>query len=116
MSRIGKKPIIIPEGVEVKVDDHVITVKGPKGELSIKVAAEVFVKKEGENIIVSVERDTKKAKALWGLTRSLIYNMVQGVVKGHEKKLEIQGVGYRASMEGDDLVLLIGFSHPVKIK
>ena len=116
MSRIGKKPIQILDGVEIKIEDKEMTVKGPKGELNIKIVPEVLVKKEGENIIVSIERDTKKAKALWGLTRSLIYNMVEGVVKGHEKKLEIQGIGYKATLEEEDLVLLIGFSHPVKIK
>ncbi|KPJ54919.1 50S ribosomal protein L6 [Parcubacteria bacterium DG_72] len=116
MSRIGKKPIQIPDDVEINIAEGEVNVKGPKGELSTKIPPEVLVRKEGENIIVSVERDTKKTKALWGLTRTLIYNMVEGVVKGHEKKLEIQGVGYRANLEGENLVLLVGFSHPVKIK
>lgn len=116
MSRIGKKPIEIPAGIEVRIEDKEISIKGPKGELTIKVALEVLVKKEEDKIIVSIERDTKRAKSLWGLTRTLIYNMIEGVSNGHEKKLEIQGVGYKANLEGDDLVLIVGFSHPVKIK
>ena len=116
MSRIGKKPIEIPAGIEVRIEDKEISIKGPKGELTIKVVPEVLVKKEEEKIIVSIEKDTKKAKSLWGLTRTLIYNMIEGVSKGHEKQLEIQGVGYKANLEGDELVLIVGFSHPVKIK
>lgn len=116
MSRIGKKPIEIPSGVEVKIEGRKIFVKGSKGELSIDIAPEVLVKNEDNKVVVSIERETKKAKSLWGLTRTLISNMVEGVSKGHEKKLEIQGVGYRASLEGQDLVLLVGFSHPVRVK
>jgi len=116
MSRIGKKPIEIPPGVEARIEDSKISIKGIKGQLSIAVAPEVLVKKENEKIIVSINENTKRAKSLWGLTRTLIYNMIEGVVKGHEKKLEIQGIGYKVNLEGEDLVLLVGFSHPVKIK
>jgi large subunit ribosomal protein L6 len=116
MSRIGKKPILIPAGVEININGRDVSVKGPKGELNIKIEPEVLIKKEADKIIASVDKETKRAKSLWGLTRTLIQNMVDGVAKGHEKKLEIQGVGYRASLEGEDLVLLLGFSHPVKIK
>ncbi len=117
MSRIGKKPIQIPDAVEVNIKDKEVSVKGPKGELKRTICPEVEVVKRDKEIIVSIKKETdKKAKSLWGLTRTLIFNMVQGVVEGHEKKLEIQGVGYRANMEGEDLVLLMGYSHPVKIK
>ncbi len=120
MSRIGKQPISIPDGVEIKIEGKEITVKGPKGELKRIVCPEIEAEKKDKEIIVSIKKglpaNDKKAKSLWGLTRTLIYNMVEGVVKGHEKKLEIQGVGYRANMEGENLVLLVGFSHPVNIK
>jgi large subunit ribosomal protein L6 len=116
MSRIGKRPISIPTGVEARIEGKNISIKGPKGELNLKIVPEVSIKKEADKITVFIDKETKKAKSLWGLTRTLIQNMVDGVVKGHEKQLEIQGVGYRANMEGEDLVLLVGFSHPVKIK
>jgi large subunit ribosomal protein L6 len=120
MSRIGKKPIQIQDSVEVNIKEKEVTVKGPKGELKITICPEIEVVKKDKEIIVFIRKDLsetdKKAKSLWGLTRTLIYNMVEGVVKGHEKKLEIQGVGYKANMEGEYLVLLMGFSHPVKIK
>jgi len=116
MSRIGKKPILIPEGVEVKVEGNKIFVKGKKGELTRLIPLEIKVEKKEKEIIVSLVKETKKSKALWGLTRTLIFNMIEGVVNGYEKKLELQGVGYRANLEGEDLVLQIGFSHPVKVK
>jgi len=113
MSRIGKKPIEIPAGVEVKIAGQQISVKGPKGELSIKVRPEIKVEmKDGK---VSVSAQNEEAKAFWGLTRALLANMVQGAVKNFEKKLEIVGVGNRAAMEGENLVLSVGFSHPVKV-
>ncbi|RLC34748.1 MAG: 50S ribosomal protein L6 [Candidatus Nealsonbacteria bacterium] len=111
MSRIGKKPIEIPQGVDVKIAGRKITVKGPKGELSLEVQPQVKVEVKDGKIFVQ-SRD----KAFWGLSRALIYNQVQGVTKGYEKKLEIEGVGYRAGLEGEDLVLNVGFSQPVKIK
>ena len=116
MSRIGKKPISIPEGVEVKIEDNQVTVKGPKGELQTEIQPEVKIEIKDKEILVSPQKETKRTKAFWGLFRALIFNMVEGVTKGYEKKLEIQGVGYKASIEGDDLVLNVGFSHSVKIE
>lgn len=116
MSRIGKKPIQIPQGVEAKVDGNDIFIKGPKGELRIRIAPELKVDFNNGAITLSPAVDSKNTKNLWGLFRTLIFNMVEGVVRGHEKKLEIQGVGFKANIEGGDLVLAVGFSHPVKIK
>ncbi|MBZ9577761.1 50S ribosomal protein L6 [Patescibacteria group bacterium] len=115
MSRIGKKPIPIPEGVEVKIEGQNVIVKGPKGELQKEVRPEIKVEIKENEILVSPEKETKKTNAFWGLTRTLISNIIKGVTEGYEKKLEIQGVGYRANLEGEDLVLQVGFSHPVKI-
>jgi len=116
MSRVGKKPIEIPQGVEINIENNLVSVKGPKGELKTEISSEIKIEKKDNEIIVFPEKEDTKSKALWGLSRSLIFNMVEGVVNGYEKKLEIQGVGYRANIEGEDLVLLVGFSHPVKIK
>ena len=116
MSRIGKKPISIPSGVEIKLQDGKITVKGPKGELFREVRPEVNVEITEKEVIVTPKLETKQTQAFWGLTRALIANMVEGVVNGYEKKLIIKGLGYKATMEGDTLVLLVGFSHPVKLK
>lgn len=116
MSRVGKKPIKIPPKVEVKVKDHQVLVKGPQGELSQKIPSEIEVEVKEQKVIVSPKVKTKRTRAFWGLTRSLIANMVEGVSKGFEKKLELRGVGYRAKKEGDHLVLQVGFTHPVKIK
>jgi len=116
MSRVGKKPIEIPKGVEVKVEGSEVIGKGPKGELSQSFRPEIKVELRGEKIFVLPQMETKKTKALWGLTRALIANLIFGVTEGYEKKLEIQGIGYRASIEGEDLILQIGFTHPVKIK
>lgn len=111
MSRVGKKPIIIPEGVEVKTEDSKVTVKGPRGEIFREIRPEIKVEAREGKIFVTGEQ-----KALWGLTRALIYNMVKGVTEGYEKKLEIEGIGYKANLEGEDLVLSMGFTQPVKIK
>jgi len=116
MSRVGKKPIDIPEGVEVKIEGQKVTVKGPKGELSRSFREEISVEIKDGKVVVSPKIQTKKTKAFWGLTRSLIFNMIEGVTKGFEKKLEVEGLGYSASLEGEDLVLKVGFSHPVKVK
>lgn len=116
MSRIGKKPIKIPEGVEVKIEGQKVVIKGPKGEISQEVRPEIKVSQREGEIFVSLKKETKEAKALWGLTRALLANMVQGVTEGFEKKLEIRGVGFRANLEGQDLALQLGFSHPVKIE
>ncbi len=115
MSRIGKKPISIPEGVEVQKEGEKIKVKGSKGELERAVNPEIRVEIKENRISVIPQGETKKTKALWGLNRALIANMVQGVTNGFEKKLEIEGVGYKARMEGNDLIIEVGFSHPVKI-
>ena len=116
MSRIGKKPIEIPQGVEVKTEDQKIVIKGPKGELSQEVRPEIEVLIKEGKIFVSPKKETKETKAFWGLTRALLANLIQGVTEGFEKKLEIKGVGYRASLEGENLDLKVGFSHPVEIK
>lgn len=114
MSRIGRMPVAIPAGVEVKVtDDNFITVKGPKGTLERQLVPNMTVKVEGAEVIVTRPNDLKKNKSFHGLTRSLIANMVEGVTNGYEKKLEIQGVGYRAAKSGKSLDLSLGFSHPV---
>ena len=114
MSRIGKKPVVIPAGVTVSLEDgNVIQVKGPKGTLSSKFHPNVTVKIEGNQVIIERHSDDKFDIALHGLTRALINNMVDGVTKGFEKTLEINGVGYRASMEGKKLVLNVGYSHQV---
>lgn len=115
MSRIGKKPIAVPAGVEVKIDGHTVTVKGPKGTLSRTLNEEMDIKMENNEIFVSRPNDEIKNRSLHGLTRTLINNMVVGVTQGFEKKLEIQGVGYNAQMQGKNLKLALGFSHPVII-
>lgn len=116
MSRIGKKPILIPEGVEVKIEDQKVVVNGPKGELQKEFRPEIEVEVRENKIFVRPKIKTKKTNALWGLTRALLDNLIKGVTEGFEKKLEIEGLGFRASMEGGDLVLFVGFSHPVRIK
>ena len=113
MSRIGKLPIAIPAGVEVTIDGSTVTVKGPKGELSRTVHSNITVEKDGDTIVVTRPNDNKQNRSLHGLTRSLIANMVQGVHEGYSKDLEIDGIGYRAQMQGKDLVMNIGYSHPV---
>ncbi len=114
MSRIGKMPIAIPAGVTVEVaENNTVTVKGPKGTLSRVLAPEMEVKVEGAEVVVSRPNDLKRNKSLHGLTRTLINNMVVGVTAGYEKKLEINGVGYKAAKEGKKLVLSLGYSHPV---
>ena len=116
MSRIGKKPIEIPQGVEVKIDGQVVTVKGPLGEETVTVRPEIAVRVEENQIIVSRNVETKEANALFGLSRTLIANAVYGVKTGFEKKLEIVGVGYRAAMNGNTLNLALGYSHPVNLE
>ena len=116
MSRVGKKPILIPDGVKVEIKDRGVLIKGPKGELSFSCRPEIKVEAKEEKIFVSPQKDTKKTRAFWGLTRALLANAVEGVVKGYEKKLEIRGIGYRASLDGNELNLQMGFTHPIKIK
>jgi len=115
MSRIGKIPVNIPAGVEVKVDEEKIIVKGPKGELQQKLHNKISVVVDGNQVVINKKDESKLAKSLFGLYRTLIYNMVEGVLKGYEKKLEIVGVGYRAALKGKDLDLFLGFSHPVVV-
>jgi large subunit ribosomal protein L6 len=116
MSRIGKKPIEVPAGVLVSVDPGRVTVSGPKGELRQVVPARMKIVEEEGTILVSRPTERGEDRALHGLTRTLIANMVEGVTQGFEKKLEIQGVGYRATLSGTDLDLQVGYSHTVKIK
>ncbi len=113
MSRTGKKPISPVSGVSVTIDGRRVTAKGPKGELSMSLMEIVNATNGEQGIEVTPANDTKAARAAWGTTRALINNMVQGVTKGYEKKLNIQGVGYRAAMQGKDLKLLLGLSHEV---
>jgi len=116
MSRIGKKPIDIPQGVEVKIDGQVVTAKGPLGEEAVTVRPEIAVKMEGSQLVLSKVGDTRETDALYGLFRTLVANAVHGVKEGFEKRLEIQGVGYRANMEGKNLNLALGYSHPVIVE
>ena len=117
MSRIGKMPIAVPAGVTVDIaENNKVTVKGPKGTLERVLPAEMEIKLEGSEVTVTRPNDLKKMKSLHGLTRTLINNMVIGVSEGYEKKLEINGVGYRAQKQGKKLVLSLGYSHPVEME
>jgi len=116
MSRIGRKPIPVPAGVSVAIEPERVTVNGPKGELSERIHRDITVSQEGEELIVTRPTDRGEHRALHGLTRSLVANMVEGVTAGYEKRLEIQGVGYRAQLKGKDLELALGYSHPVPIR
>ncbi|MCX6718649.1 MAG: 50S ribosomal protein L6 [Candidatus Staskawiczbacteria bacterium] len=117
MSRIGKKPIEIPEGVKVEISEKEIKVLGPKGELKQALHREVNVEVKDNKVLVSQRGEaSKKGRGLWGLYRALIANMVEGVSKGFEKKLEIEGVGFKAAVDADGLTMNLGFTNPVKIK
>jgi large subunit ribosomal protein L6 len=115
MSRIGRLPISIPDGVDVAVEDARVRVKGPKGELSQAVSRDLSIERGDSTLLVKRPTDRPEHRALHGLTRSLIFNMVEGVTNGFEKRLEIQGVGYRAQLKGNTLELALGFSHPVRV-
>lgn len=115
MSRIGKMPIAIPSGVDVAIDGHTVTVKGGKGELTRTFQDIISIKVEDGQVIVERPDDSREAKSLHGLTRTLIHNMIQGVSEGYAKKLELVGVGYRAALKGSDLELQLGYSHPVVV-
>ncbi|MDP6868670.1 MAG: 50S ribosomal protein L6 [Acidimicrobiales bacterium] len=117
MSRIGKAPITVPSGVEVQIQGRQVAVKGPKGELDIEVPVDITVRQDGEEILVERSDDERRNRALHGLTRSLVNNMVLGVSEGFSKELEIVGVGYRAAAKGSNaLELQLGFSHPVNVE
>jgi large subunit ribosomal protein L6 len=122
MSRIGRQPIPLPSGVTVTVEPELVTVKGPKGELSERISRDITVAQtevegsDGQQLVVTRPTDRGEHRALHGLTRTLVANMVTGVTTGFEKSLEIQGVGYRAALKGRDLELALGYSHPVEIK
>jgi large subunit ribosomal protein L6 len=114
MSRIGKLPVKIPNGVTVRLDDHTISVKGGRGELSRSLHPEMKLAVRDDTVLVERPSESKQHRALHGLTRTLVYNMIEGVSKGFEKQLELVGVGYRASRQGEALVLNVGYSHPVR--
>jgi len=116
MSRIGRQPIPVPGGVTVSIEPDRVTVNGPRGELSERIHRDILVEQDDGQILVKRPTNRGEHRALHGLTRSLIANMVQGVTEGFEKRLEIQGVGYRAQLRGRDLELALGYSHPVQVK
>jgi large subunit ribosomal protein L6 len=116
MSRIGKLPIQVPDGVDVEIGQGVVRVKGPKGQLSQAVSRDLTFEREDSTLVVKRPTDRPEHRALHGLTRSLVFNMVQGVTEGYEKRLEIQGVGYRAQQRGNGLELALGYSHPVRVE
>ncbi|HEV7804669.1 MAG TPA: 50S ribosomal protein L6 [Solirubrobacteraceae bacterium] len=116
MSRIGKKPIPLPTGVTVSIEPELVQVNGPRGTLSERVPRDITVAQDGETLVVTRPTDRGQHRALHGLTRSLVANMVEGVTTGFQKTLEIQGVGYRAALKGRDLELALGYSHPVSVK
>jgi large subunit ribosomal protein L6 len=116
MSRIGRKPIPVPETVTVTIEPELVRVHGPRGELSERVHRDITVAQEEAQLVITRPTDRGEHRALHGLTRSLVANMVEGVTTGFEKRLEIQGVGYRAALKGKDLELALGYSHPVSVK
>ena len=115
MSRIGRQPITVPAGVTVLIEPELVTVNGPKGELSERKKRDISITQEGDQLIVTRPTDRGEHRALHGLTRTLVANMIAGVTTGFEKKLEIQGVGYRAALKGRDLELALGYSHPINV-
>jgi len=115
MSRIGKKAVAIPNGVTVTLEGQTVSVKGPKGQLTWTVADEIEVRQEGQELLLAKRADNTRAQAMWGLSRTLVANMVTGVTTGFERKLELVGVGYRAAMKGQALSMQLGFSHDVDV-
>lgn len=113
MSRVGKSPIIIPSGVEVKIEPGLVTVKGPKGTLSTKLHPAIQLEKQDNVLVTTVSAEAAKGAALWGLFRALVNNMVVGVSQGFQKQLEINGIGFKAEVKGRELVLNLGFTHPI---
>ena len=116
MSRIGKKSVEIPQGVNVTLEGQTVTVKGPKGQLSWTVVDEIVVTQEGSALNLTMREDNQRSRGMWGLARTLVNNMVTGVTKGFEESLELVGVGYRAQMKGQNLNMQLGFSHEVDVK
>lgn len=116
MSRIGKQPITVPAGVEVKIEGTTVTVKGPKGELSKTLPDMMIIRQDGDQVVVDRPDESREARSFHGLSRTLVNNMVVGVSEGFSKKLELVGVGYRAALKGSDLEMQLGFSHPVTVK
>jgi len=115
MSRVGKKPITVPPKVQVKIDGTTVTVKGPKGELTSTLPASMAIEHEGETLLVKRPSEERAQRELHGLTRALLFNMVEGVTNGFQKTLMIEGTGYRAELQGKGLTMYVGFSHPVPI-
>lgn len=115
MSRIGKKAVAVPAGVTVTIEGQTVSVKGPKGQLSWTVAEEIVLRQENGEITLTPRDESTRARAMWGLSRTLVNNMVEGVTKGYEQTLELVGVGYRAAMKGQALSMQLGFSHDVDI-
>jgi large subunit ribosomal protein L6 len=113
MSRIGKKPVVVPAGVQASVDGQTVKMKGAKGELSFTVSEQLALEQKGAEIFVTPKNDSKLARSLWGMSRTMIANLVEGVTKGYAHTLEIHGVGFRAAMKGKDLQLQLGFSHDI---
>ena len=116
MSRIGKLPVEIPQGVEVKVENNLVTAKGPKGTESVQIREEINVEVKDNHVVLTRVNDDRKSRSLHGLSRTLVSNIIKGVKDGFEKKLEIQGVGYRANMQGTAINLQLGYSHPIVIE
>ncbi len=114
MSRVGQLPIEVPSGVDVTIEGRDVTVKGKLGELSLTLVEDVEIAREDDKLIVSPRNDTKRARAMWGTSRSLLHNIVRGVSEGFTVILEIHGVGYRAALDGDELVLQLGYSHEIR--
>ena len=115
MSRIGKKSVPLASGVSVTIEGQTVTVKGPKGQLAWTVAEEIEVRQEGQELLLTKRQDNTRAQAMWGLSRTLVANMVEGVTNGYERSLELVGVGYRAQMKGPALSMQLGFSHDVDV-
>ena len=115
MSRIGKKAVAIPSGVTVTIDGQTVAVKGPKGELSWTLPDEIEARQEGQDLVVAKRVDTTRAQAMWGLSRTLVNNMVQGVTKGYEKRLKIEGIGYQARMDKKAVVLTVGYANQIEM-
>lgn len=113
MSRIGKKPVVVPSGVEVKIDGQTVKAKGSKGELSVTLVDDVTVEITDDGVVVSPVGESKRARSMWGMSRTLVQNIFVGVSEGYKKELEINGVGYRAAMKGNSLSLQLGLSHDV---